>query len=34
MTEETMLLIGVIAPFFVLAILIVTMYYLGDEDGK
>ena len=32
MTEETMLLIGVIAPFFVLAILIVTMYYLGDED--
>ncbi len=34
MTEETMLLIGVIAPFFVLGILIVTMYYLGDEDGK
>jgi len=34
MTEETMTLIGVIAPFFVLAILIITMYYLGDRDGK
>ena len=34
MTEETMIYIGIIAPFFVLAILIVTMYYLGDRDGK
>ncbi len=32
MTEETMLLIGVLAPFFVLAALIVAMYYLGDEE--
>ena len=34
MTEETMTLIGVIATFFVLAILIITMYYLGDKNGK
>ncbi len=32
MTEETMLLIGVLAPFFVIAALIVAMYYLGDEE--
>jgi|TARA_A100000171_G_scaffold37048_2_gene35949 hypothetical protein len=34
MTEETMLIIGVIAPFFVVAALVVAMYYLGDDDGK
>jgi len=34
MTEETMAFIGVLAPFFVLTILIITMYYLGDNNGK
>ena len=34
MTEEIRLIIGVMAPFFVVAALVVTMYYLGDEDGE
>tara|TARA_R110002167_G_scaffold208570_2_gene412541 strand:- start:65 stop:166 length:102 start_codon:yes stop_codon:yes gene_type:complete len=32
--EDLMLIIGVLAPFFMLSVLIVSMYYLGDKDGE
>ena len=34
MTQEIELLIAVIAPFFMLSVLIVSMYYLGGDDGE
>ncbi len=35
MTQEIELLVGVLAPFFMLSVLIVSLYYLGGkDDGK
>ena len=35
MTQEIELLVGVMAPFFMLLVLIISMYYLGGkDDGK
>ena len=34
-TQEIELLVGVMAPFFMLSVLIISMYYLGGkDDGK
>ena len=32
--EDLMLFIGVMAPFFMLSVLIISMYYLGGDDGE
>ena len=34
MTQEIELLIGVMAPFFMLSVLIISMYYLGGSMGN
>ena len=35
MTQEIELLVGVMAPFFMLSVLIVSLYYyLGGDDGE
>ena len=33
-TQEIELLVGVMAPFFMLSVLIVSLYYLGGKDGE
>jgi len=30
--DDLMLIIGVLAPFFMLSVLIVSLYYLGGKD--
>jgi hypothetical protein len=32
--QEIKLFVGVMAPFFILSVLIISMYYLGGDDGE